>query len=357
MARTVTTRTISYRDAIREAMFQAMEQDPRVFLMGEGVDDPKAIFGTTSGLKERFGPERVFDIPLAENAMTGVGVGSALTGMRPVMTHQRLDFTLYAMDQIVNQAAKRHYASGGLQSVPFTIRAVVGRGWGQGSQHSQSLQAWFAHVPGLKVVMPSTPYDAKGLLLESIADDNPVVSIEYRKLHDEQGHVPEDAYRIPLGEGIVRREGKDVTVVAISYMNVEAWRAGEALKRAGIEVEIIDPRSLRPLDEEIILRSLEKTGRLVVADTAWPRCSISSEVAALAAEKGFHYLKAPVRRVTLPDVPTPTSHVLEAAFYPGASDITKAVCEVVDLDGSAADEIVESIGEAETVAPTFVGPF
>ena len=328
-----------------------------MFLMGEGVDDPKAIFGTTTDLKERFGPERVFDIPLAESAMTGVAVGSALTGMRPVMTHQRLDFTLYAMDQIVNQAAKRSYSSGGLQSVPLTIRAIVGRGWGQGSQHSQSLQAWFAHVPGLKVVMPSTPYDVKGLLMESIADDNPVVFIEYRKLYDEQGPVPEAAYRIPIGEGIVRREGKDVTIVAISYMNVEAWRAGVALQRAGIDAEIVDPRSLRPLDEGIILRSLEKTGRLVVADNAWPRCSVASEIAALAVERGFHHLKAPVRRVTLPDVPTPTSHVLEAAFYPGAADIVRAVCEVVGLDEQAANDVADSIGEAETGAPTFVGPF
>lgn len=357
MAQATITRTISFGEAIREALFQAMEEDPRVFLMGEGVDDPKGTFGTTLGLKAQFGPERVFDMPLAESGMTGVAVGSALTGMRPVMSHQRLDFTLYAMDQIVSQAAKRSYSSGGRQSVPITIRAVVGRGWGQGSQHSQSLQSWFAHVPGLKVVMPSTPYDVKGLLMESIADDNPVMFIEYRKLYDEQGHVPEAAYRIPIGEGIVRREGKDVTIVAISYMNVEAWRAEEALARAGIQVEIVDPRSLRPLDEGIILRSLEKTGRLVVADNAWPRCSVASEIAALAVERGFHHLKAPVRRVTLPDVPTPTSHVLEAAFYPGAVDIVKAACEVMGLDGRETDDVVASLQGSESATPTFVGPF
>ena len=233
-------RSRSFCEALNEALRQAMNTDPTVILMGEGVDDPRAIFGSTQGLKEQFGEERVFDIPLAENGMTGVGVGAALTGLRPVMTHQRLDFMLYAMDQIVNQAAKRCYSSGGRQSVPLTIRAIVGRGWGQGSQHSQSLQAWFAHIPGLKVIMPSTPYDAKGLLLAGIQDPNPVICIEHRKLYDVVGEVPEPAYTLPIGTGRVHREGTDVTIVAFSYMLQEALRALPAIEEAGVSVEVID---------------------------------------------------------------------------------------------------------------------
>lgn len=351
-------REISFCQAINEAQHQAMEQDERVFLMGEGVDDPRAIFGSTKGLKERFGKERVFDIPLAENGMTGVAVGAALAGMRPIMTHQRLDFTLYAMDQIVNHAAKRSYASGGLQSVPLTIRAIVGRGWGQGPQHSQSLQAWFSHVPGLKVVMPATPYDVKGLLLTSIWDNNPVIFIEYRRLYDEVGPVPEEPYNLPIGKGIVRCAGKDATIVAISYMVLEAVWARQLLDRAGIEVEIIDPRTLKPLDEEVILQSVRKTGRLVIADTGWKTCGVAAELAALAAEKCFYYLKAPVIRVTLPDVPTPTSRALEEAFYPGSREIVKAVCEVMGIDSKGTREILASAERSPDLpAKTFLGPF
>ncbi len=352
------TRSRSFCDALNEALRQAMEIDPTVILMGEGVDDPRAIFGSTRGLKERFGEERVFDIPLAENGMTGVGVGAALTGLRPVMTHQRLDFMLYAMDQIVNQAAKRSYASGGRQSVPLTIRAVVGRGWGQGSQHSQSLQSWFAHIPGLKVVMPSTPYDAKGLLLSAIQDPNPVICIEHRKLYDIVGEVPEPAYTLPIGTGRVHLEGTDVTIVAFSYMLQEVLRALPAIEYAGISVEVIDPRSAKPLDEELILASVRKTGRLVVCDTGWTCCGLSAEVACLAAERAFHALKAPIRRVALPDVPTPTSHVLEEAFYPGPRDILQAVWDVMGMD-RAMLPVERAAPKAKQGTPEaiFAGPF
>lgn len=351
-------REISFSQAINEALCQAMAQDRDVFLMGEGVDDPRAIFGSTKDLKERFGKDHVFDIPLAENGMTGVAIGAALAGMRPVMTHQRLDFTLYAMDQIVNHAAKRSYASGGLQSVPFTIRAIVGRGWGQGPQHSQSLQGWFSHVPGLKVVMPSTPYDSKGLLLASIWDNNPVIFIEYRRLYDEIGPVPEEPYTLPIGKGIVRCEGKDVTIVAISYMGLEAAWARQLFDRVGIEVEIIDPRTLKPLDEEMILRSVRRTGRLVIADTGWRTCGVAAELAALAAENCFEYLKAPIRRVTLPDIPTPTSRVLEEAFYPGWREIVQAVCEVMGIHSKLKHEILSSVESfKELSTKPFLGPF
>lgn len=351
-------REISFCQAINEAQLQAMEQDRRVFLMGEGVDDPRAIFGSTKDLKGRFGQDRVIDIPLSENGMTGVAIGAALAGMRPIMTHQRVDFTLYAMDQIVNHAAKRSYASGGSQSVPLTIRAIVGRGWGQGPQHSQSLQSLFAHVPGLKVVMPSTPYDVKGLLLASIWDKNPVIFIEYRRLYDEVGPVPEEPYVLPIGEGTVRCEGKDVTVVAISYMVVEAVRAKKVLDHANIEIEIIDPRTLKPLDEEIILGSVERTGRLVIADTGWKTCGVAAEIAALAAEKCFEHLKAPIRRVTLPDIPTPTSRALEEAYYPGFKEIVTVVCDVVDVEEKFKREILASLESfKQSPEKMFLGPF
>jgi len=352
------TRTRSFCDALNEAVRQAMEADPTVILMGEGVDDPRAVFGSTRGLKERFGEERVFDIPLAENGMSGVAVGAALTGLRPVMTHQRLDFMLYAMDQIVNQAAKRCYSSGGRQSVPLTIRAIVGRGWGQGSQHSQSLQSWFAHVPGLKVVMPSTSYDAKGLLLSAIQDPNPVICIEHRKLYDHVGEVPEEAYTVPIGVGRVHREGTDVTIVAFSYMLQGVQRALPAIERAGISAEVIDPRSARPLDEEMILRSVRKTGRLVVCDTGWACCGLSAEVACLAAERAFQALKAPIRRVALPDVPTPTSRVLEDAFYPGPPEILRAVWDVMGMDRALPDvEDPVPMARHGTADATSAGPF
>lgn len=322
-------REIKYFEAINEALRQAMEQDDRVFLMGLGVDDPKGIFGSTLGLWQQFGRERVFDMPIAENGMTGIAIGAALAGMRPVMSHQRMDFMLYCMDQLINHAAKWRYMSGGLLRVPLTVRAIIGRGWGQGAQHSQSLQALFAHVPGLKVVMPVSPYDVKGLLLASIADDNPVIFIEHRRLYDLTGPVPEEPYTIPLGKGVIRREGKDVTVVAVSYMVSEAEQAADALAVEGIEVELIDPRTLKPLDEALILNSVKKTGRLVVADNGWKTSGFGAEIAALAAYAAFESLKAPIVRVAFPDVPTPTSVTLEQAFYPGSEDIVAAVKEVV----------------------------
>jgi len=350
-------RTLSFCDALNEALRQAMEADPTVILMGEGVDDPRAVFGSTRGLQERFGKDRVFDIPIAENGMTGVGVGAALTGLRPVMTHQRVDFMLYAMDQIVNQAAKRCYASGGRQSVPLTIRAVVGRGWGQGPQHSQSLQSWFAHIPGLKVVMPATPFEAKGLLLAAIQDPNPVICIEHRKLYDQLGEVPESADPLPIGTGWIHRQGTDVTLVAFSYMLQEALRALPMIEEEGISAEVISPRSARPLDEQLILASVRKTGRLVVCDTGWTCCGLSAEVATIAAERAFHALKAPIRRVALPDIPTPTSAVLEAAFYPGPADIVRAVWDVMGLDRPLPQAERVPMTQRKDAETVFVGPF
>jgi pyruvate dehydrogenase E1 component beta subunit len=324
-------REITYCEAINEALKQVMEKNGCVFIMGEGVDDPKGIFGSTLGLQQKFGKDRVFDMPLSENGMTGVAVGAALVGMRPIMTHQRIDFTLYAMDQIVNHAAKWNYMSGGTPTgVPITIRAVIGRGWGQGVQHSQNLQALFMHIPGLKVVMPTTPHDVKGLLIASIEDNNPVIFIEHRWLYNRVGPVPEEMYTVPIGKGTIAREGKDVTVAATSFMTVEAGLAADTLAKEGIEAEIVDIRTIKPLDETLIFESVQKTGRLVVADSGWITGGVGAEVVARVADKAFKYLlKAPIKRISLPDVPTPTSCALTEVFYPGPQHIVAAVKEVL----------------------------
>jgi len=322
-------RRLTYVAAIREALELALTRDENVFVMGQGVDDPVGMFGITLDLHKKYGADRVFDTPLSENALTGIAIGAALTGLRPVYMHQRPDFLLLAMDQIVNHAAKWSYMFGGYVRVPMVIWAVVGRGWGGAAQHTQAIQALFNHVPGLRLVMPSTPGDAKGLLLSSIADNNPVIIIEHRWLFGQTGPVPEGLYTIPLGCGVNRKAGKDITIVAVSYMVVEALRAAQELQERGIDAEVIDPRTLKPLDEEIILNSVKKTGRLVIADTGWKTGGVGAEIAALVAEKGFEYLKSPIRRVASLDIPTPASYALEAKFYPGKADIISSCQEIM----------------------------
>ncbi|MCX6355922.1 MAG: alpha-ketoacid dehydrogenase subunit beta [Candidatus Aureabacteria bacterium] len=327
-------RRLSYAEAIREALVQAMEIDSSVFVMGQGVDDPSGMFGATLNLQKRFGKERVFDTPLAENGLMGVAVGAAVGGMRPVYFHNRPDFLLLAMDQLVNHASKWSYMFGGAVSVPLVVWACIGRGWGSAAQHSQALQGLFIHVPGLKLVMPGTCFDAKGLMLSAIADNNPVLIIEHRYNFRYKGIVPEQPYRIPFGRGVVRKPGKDVTLVAISYMVSEALKAADELTKCGIDAEVIDLRTLRPLDKEIILASVGKTGRLVVADSGWKTGGVTAEIAALAAEQGFSGLKAPVRRVASLDLPTPAGYTLEDAFYPGAKEIVAAAREIFSWRGS-----------------------
>ncbi len=322
-------RKLSYAAALMEALELALSSDERVFVMGQGVDDPVGMFGITKDLDKKYGADRVFDTPLSENALTGVAVGAALAGMRPVYMHNRPDFLLLAMDQIVNHASKWSYMFGGCSHVPLVIWACVGRGWGGAAQHTQTLQGLFNHVPGLRLVMPTRPYDAKGLLITAIADDNPVIILEHRFLFRQNGYVPEGLYTIPFGRGVIRKPGKDVTIVAISYMVVEALAAAQELQKQGIDAEVIDPRTLRPLDEEMILSSLQKTGRLIVADTGWKTGGAGAEIAAMAAEKGFAYLKAPIKRVACPDVPTPAGYTLEARFYPDKADIIAACREVM----------------------------
>lgn len=347
-------REIKYSEAISEAHIQSMERDHSVFLMGVGVDDPKGIFGTTLGAYKRFGSKRVFDTPMSENTLTGIGIGSALAGLRPVLVHARNDFLLLTMDQIVNHAAKWKYMAGGRLSVPFLIRAIIGRGWGQAAQHSQSLQALFAHVPGLQVIMPSTPYDVKGLILSSMKSDRTTICIEHRWLYEKVGAVPQEPYDLPLGKGNIVRKGTDVTVVAISQMVLEAKSAAEECAKENIDVEIIDPRTLRPLDEELILESVKKTGRLVIADTGWKSCGMTAEIGALAAEKCFHFLKSPINRIALPETPTPCSPILENFYYPNSKDIVHAV--KVLIKGKEIKE--EEIARLEPIKKNeFTGPF
>ena len=266
------SRPITYTSAINEALTLSMRKDDGVIIIGEGVPDPKAIFTTTKGLREEFGKNRVFDMPLSENGITGVCIGAALMGMRPVMVHQRVDFALLAMDQLVNNAAKWHYMFNGQAKVPLVVRLIIGRGWGQGPQHSQSLHSFFSHIPGLKVVMPSMAKDAKGMLISAIEDDNPVLFIEHRWLHHLNDNVPEEYYKIPLCNGRVIREGTAVTIVAFSYMVVEAIRVANKLAEYNIEVEVIDMNVLNPLDTNIIIKSVKKTGYLMVLDPDWESC-------------------------------------------------------------------------------------
>lgn len=321
-------RIISYVEALQEAQCQLLEADNDVFILGQGVDDPAGIFGSTQGLAARFGRDRVMDIPIAENGLTGVAVGAAAAGMRPIFVHMRMDFLLVCMDQIINHAAKWHYMSGGQVRVPLVIRTIIGRGWGSAAQHSQALHGLFLHVPGLKIALPSTPYDAKGLLIEAVKSGDPALFVEHRWLYDSMGFVPEEPYTVLFGKGVIRREGTDCTVVALSQMLHEAMKASRELETMGLSIEIVDPRTLIPLDEALILESVRKTGRLVIADTACKTGGAGAEIACRVAEAAPHWLKAPVRRVNFADTPTPSSPVLEEAYYPDATAIIKAVCEV-----------------------------
>lgn len=325
-------RVLSYREAINEALTQEMARDASVFVYGIGVPDHKGIFGSTSGLAEKFGPERCFDTPLCEDTMTGFGLGAAINGMRPVHVHMRADFLLLAMNQLANMVSSYTYGTGGELKVPLVIRAVIGRGWGQGFQHSKSMHSVFAHIPGLKVVLPTTPKDAKGLLISAIRDDNPVICMEHRLLYDVSGEVPEEPYTIPLAAANILREGRDVTVVAVSWMSVEALKAAEVLQKTGVSLEVIDPRTIAPLDKGLIAESVRKTGRCIVADNDWVQCGFSAEVAATVSELCFTDLKSPVARLGFAPTPCPCTRPLENCFYPNAVDIIRTIEKMLNLD-------------------------
>ena len=356
-------RTLSAAEAIREALDLALASDPAVYLIGEGVADPKGVYGTTLGLVEKYGRDRVIETPVSENGFTGIAIGSALRGQRPVIIHQRVEFCLLAMEQVVNNAAKLHYVTGGKYRVPIVIRLVVGRGWGQGPQHSQSLEALFSHIPGLKVAMPATARDAKGMLLAAIADDNPVIFIEHRWVHYVQGPVPEGNAPAPLDGPRRLREGDAATVVATSYMVLEAMQAADALAEAGISVDLFDLRVLRPLYLDPIAGSVRKTGRLVFVDTGWKSFGIGAEVASRITETCFDALKAPPQRIGLPDHPTPSSRSLAATFYPRSAHIASAIGKVAGIDPSSVAHVYEALEERrsdiplDVPNPSFRGPF
>lgn len=325
-------RKISYCQALNEAMSQEMERDSSVFVYGIGVPDHKKVFGSTAGLVEKFGPERCFDTPLCEDSMTGFGLGAAINGMRPIHIHIRVDFLLLAMNQLANMVSAYRYMSGGKLTVPLVIRAIIGRGWGQGFQHSKSMYSTFAHIPGLKIVLPVTPRDAKGLLISAIRDDNPVILFEHRWLYWQEDEVPEEPFTIPLEGAQILREGKDITVVATSWMNVEALKASEILARKGISIEIVDPRTIAPFNDELIIKSVAKTGRCIVADNDWLNCGFSAEVAARVSEKCFGKLKSPVYRIGFAPTPCPTARHLENEFYPNAVNIIRAIEKMLGLE-------------------------
>lgn len=322
-------RKLTMRAAINEALRQEMRRDSNVYVIGEDVGVFGGCFGVTAGLIDEFGPKRVIDTPITESAIIGNALGAAATGLRPVAEIMFMDFVGVTMDQIYNQAAKMRYMFGGKAKIPMVIRTACGAGGSAAAQHSQSLEAWFMHVPGLKVVAPSTAYDAKGLLISSIRDDNPVIFVEHKFIYDLEGEVPEDIYTIPLGKADVKRQGSDVTVIATMAMVHKALEAAEELSKEGISVEVIDPRTLQPLDGETIIESVKKTHKVVIVHEAVKFAGPGAEIAAMIAEEAFDYLDAPIKRVAAPFTPVPFSPVLEQTYIPSKEKIIAAVKEAV----------------------------
>ncbi len=342
---------LSFRDALNLALHREMENDPNVFVFGLDVPDHKHIFGSTKGLVERFGPRRCFGTPLSEDAMTGIALGAAMSGLRPVHVHIRVDFMLLATNQIINMVSNLRYMSGGKLKLPLVIRAVIGRGWGQSAQHSKSLHALFAHIPGLKVVLPTSPQDAYSLLRAAIRDDNPVIFLEHRWLYDIEGEV-DQSKTVSLGVPLVRRPGNALTIVATSWMNIEAMKAAEVLSKRGVEIEVIDVRTVSPLGEDVIVDSVKKTGRCIVADYDWIFCGFSAELAALLQERCFGRLKSPIERIGFAQVPCPTTRPLENLFYPSAVHLIRAAERMLAIDET--DLSGEQFYNYET---QFKGPF
>ena len=344
-------REITYADALLEATVLEMRRDANVVVMGLGVDDPKGMYGTTLNLHREFGADRNFDTPLSEDAMTGVAIGAALAGLRPIHVHQRMDFLLLTMNQLVNMAAKQCYMSAGQHRVPIVVRGIIGRSWGQGAQHSQAFHSFFMHVPGIKVLAPTTPYDAKGCMIAAIRDDNPVIIMEHRMLYNLRGFVPVEPYEVIPGHARRLTEGDDVTIVAVSHMVVEAVRASHALAETGLTAEIIDPVSLSPLDMDTIIDSVEKTRRLLVVDHSWTMCGAGAEIVAQAYERLQGRVPFQARRMGYLPTPCPTTKPLETLFYPNARTIALAAYGLVhgadaawDVPDQEAHEITEFKG-------------
>lgn len=321
-------RQITYCEAINEALIQEMERDSSVIVYGIGTPDHKRVFGTTNELAERFG-DRCFDVPLSEDAMLGFGVGAAIGGLRPVNVHVRMDFLILAMNQLVTIASTHHYITG--QSVPLVIRVIVGRGWGQGCHHSKTLHSTFAHIPGLKVVLPVAPYDAKGMMIAAIRDNNPVIMIEHRWLYWGKGEVPEESYTVPLDTARIVRYGKHMTIVATSWMVIEALHAADILAKRGFSAEVIDVRSATSIDLDCIALSVARTGYCVVADNDWVHCGLGSEIAAQVYDLCYSKLLGAIKRIGFCATPCPTVRCLENAFYPNAKTIIREVEKMLSL--------------------------
>lgn len=350
------SRLIRYVDALREAFELELQRDPSVFLFGLDVDDYKGIQGSTLGLQEKFGADRVFCTPLSEDAMTGVAIGAAMAGLRPIHVHIRMDFMLLCMNQLVNMAAKAHYMYNGQVKVPLVVRAMIGRSWGQGGQHSQSLYSLFMHVPGLKVVAPSNAYDAKGCMISAIRDNNPVIFIEHRLLYSVESYVPSGEYEVPLGQARVLTKGNDITIVAISHMVMEALRAKKYLEEVGISAEVIDPVSLWPLDMVTIMQSIKKTGRLLVVDNAWLTCGASSEILSKTIElcQQQHQSIPLMQRMGFEHTTCPTTRSLEDLFYPNPVTISQTVYKMVNGEGA---KVWQPNIELSREVTEFKGPF
>lgn len=316
---------LSYSDSINRTLDYLLFTDNSVLVIGQGVKSPWYVGSTCNGLADKFGEDRVIDTPISENGITGIAVGAAIVGMKSIVVHPRIDFMLYAFDPIVNEAANWFYMSGGRSNVPVVFWGIINRGGEQAAQHSQALYSLFAHIPGLKVIAPSTSYDVKGLLISAVRDPNPVVFIDDRWLYPMNSEVPENEFTIPIGKGIIRREGKDITIVSFSYTMHVALNATETLVKDGIDVELIDLRSIKPYDKEMLVESVKKTGKLVIVDGSWKTGGFSAEISSFISENAFNYLKAPVVRVCLPDSPAPASSVLEKVYYITNEKIIDAV--------------------------------
>lgn len=328
------SRSLSYVEAIREGTDQEMALDPSVVVFGLDVDDPKRIQGTTAGLVEKYGSDRVFGTPLSEDAMTGAAIGMSLAGLRPVHIHIRMDFLMLAMNQLVNVAAKSRYMYGGQVNVPIVVRAMIGKSWGQGAQHSQGLYPMFMNIPGIKVVAPATPYDAKGCLIEAIREDNPVLYVEHRLLHFHKGDFPEETYSVKPGQARITMHGDDVTLVGISYMQTECLRAGHYLKDIGVNAEVIDPIWLAPLDINTIVESVRRTKRLCVVDNGWTTCGAGAEILSQVIERLQGVPDLRFKRMGFAPVTCPPTPPLEDLFYPNPRTIASAVYEMISRNGT-----------------------
>jgi len=354
-------RKIKFYEAIKEGQTQLMHKDKSVVIMGLGINDPTGVFGTTIGLNKIFGNKRVLETPTSENATTGIAVGAAIQGLRPILTHHRVEFSLLSMEQIINQAAKWYFLSGGKYKVPIVIRLIIGKGWGQGPQHSQSLETLFSHIPGLKVVAPSNAYDAKGLLISSVKDNHPVIFFEHRWLHNIEEKVPNKLFNIPIGKAKIVKKGKDLTIISFSEALIQVLRLRKILEKSNISAEIIDLRSLRPIDKKTIFRSVKKTKKVLVIDNGWKSFGISSEIVSLISENLLNILRKKPVRLGIKELPLPSSRSIAEKCYLNSDQILNAIKHLTGkkINNSAKREFLLKNKDLNSDQPykDFKGPF